>query len=150
MSEAERQEATELVIDDLVAGGAASGCEEMARIYRGRAVSLDASRPDLAKRYREAAHRQAESAACLRGERQWATPADVEPTPPMTIERACEVFNQEPHDGLLWLVIRHGGRAWLEGRSSEFLRTVTEFEATAIAERYLRDAAAAPAKEVGR
>lgn len=47
---------------------------------RAHADAVEPSRPDLAKRYREAAHRQDESAAILRGERTFATDAELAET----------------------------------------------------------------------
>ena len=128
----------------------ASWSESKAEHCRTRADILESDHPDLAKRYREAAHRQAESAAWLRGEREGATPADVEPTPPMTIERAVEVLNANRHsDGDDWRSSLSAFRTHRLVNSASAMCTFSEFEAIAIAERYLRDAAAAPAKEVG-
>ncbi len=188
-------------------------CERLAEECLGRAGELDEVFPDLAKVHREAAHRQAESAACLRGEREGATVEDLgtaeemevktspttglraagriihhlaqrqaqseglaytltvwpgsprkgdivftdvvdalrellRPTPSMTLERACEVLKSNRHsESEDWKPYRYPRRTMIGSCFSGCL--LTEFEAVAIAERYLRDAAAAPAKEVG-
>lgn len=51
-----------------------------AAAFRSHAANIEADHPDLAKRYREAAHHQEMSAACLDGSRQFATEAELAET----------------------------------------------------------------------
>jgi len=146
MSEAEKIRIS--VLDMALAD--ADDAEVNASDFRRAADEFESAQPEIAKRYREAAHRQAESAAWLRGERQGAAPADVEPTPPMTIERACDVLNEHEAGGARWAA----DQGWVESRLSLASGAPVstywpESLVLAVANQLLRDAASAPAKEVG-
>jgi len=120
------------------------GCAGMFRTYAEMAEAE--GQASLAKHYREAAHRCQEGAAWLNDERQAAGPQDVEATPPMTIERACEVLTAQLFMGRKWLCT--AATAYGDGISPGVTPLMCPgYMAIAVAEKILRDA---PAKEVAR